>query len=74
MAQALWTTVRELRMAGVGPENLKAEYSRVARQACRARSRCSRLTSVFLEHQQPRRHGYGVRRGTEASGLVPDSA
>jgi hypothetical protein len=34
MAQALWTTVHELRMAGVGPENLKPEvFSSPAKHA-----------------------------------------
>ena len=34
MAQALWATVRELRMAGVGPENLKPEvFSSLAKHA-----------------------------------------
>ena len=73
MAQALWATIRELRMAGVKSADLKPE-------AFASPTKHAELVALlasyeqFLADQQARRHGARVRRGGEASRLVPDSA
>ena len=48
MAQALWSTVRELRMAGVRAEQIAAGRLRLAGQARRSSARCWPRTRQFL--------------------------
>ena len=74
MAQALWTTVRELRMAGVDVGRSDGRRVRVAGEARRAARAARGLRSASSNAQQPRRHGRRLRRGAGASRLVPDPA
>ena len=71
LAQALWATVRELRMAGLTPDRAHARRVRVPREACRARRAAARIRAVPVG-PQTRGHGDGVSRGRPASGLVSD--
>ena len=73
LAQALWTTVRELRMAGVRARRVQARGVYVTRQARRARRAALGLRTLPGATQRAR-HGRGLRGGREAPGLVPDSA
>ena len=71
MAQALWTTVRELRMAGIRGQQLPPEAfaSPAKHKELRA------LMTAYETFLPPRSagHGHGLRRGGSASRLVPDS-
>ena len=73
MAQALWTTVRELRMAGVKSNDLEAEAFESAAKHAELRALLGAYEQ-FLVDEQPRRHGRRVRRGDAAPRLVSDSA
>ena len=72
MAEALWTTVRELRMAGIKSDQLKADASRLRRST--RNSRAAGGVRAVPHDEQSRRHGARLRGGAEAPRLVPDSA
>ena len=62
MAQALWTTVRELRMAGVQSGDLTSDaFASPAKHA--ELRRAARGVRAVPRDEQARRHGDGVRRG-----------
>ena len=73
LAQALWTTVRELRMVGVKSDELKTDAFASPAKHDEFVALLASVRALPLD-EQPRRHGGGVRGGGEASGLVSDSA
>ena len=73
MAQALWTTVRELRMAGIKSDELSADAFASPEKHAELRALLASYEQ-FLDHEQSRRHGARLRGGAEASRLVPDPA
>ena len=62
MAQALWTTMRELRMAGVKSDDLEADAFESPAKHAELRALLASYEQ-FLAAEQPRRHGARLRRG-----------
>ena len=73
MAQALWSTVRELRMAGVRAAADSAGRLCLTGQAQGAPRAADGVRDIS-RHREARGHGHGLRRGGSASRLVPDPA